>query len=67
MRSSKHQHFKTLHTAVFYLYINGLSNVYISWSGSQHGTYTSIESNFLLKEPLRLISGVSAQILKFNF
>jgi len=54
-RSGKHQHFKTAHAAVLYLYINGLSNVvYISWSGSQHGTYTSI-SNFILREQLMLI------------
>jgi len=68
MTSNKHRHFKTLHTVVFYPDINALSNVvYISWSGSQHGTYTSQGSYFLLREALRLLNEVSIQILKFNF
>jgi len=55
MRSGKHHHLKTLLTAVFHHFINGLSNVvYISWNGSQYSTYTSHGSNFLLREALRL-------------
>jgi len=38
------------------MWLYGLSNVvYMSWSGSQHGTNTSPGSNFLLREALRLI------------
>jgi len=38
MRLGKHHHLKTLHTAVFYLYINRLSNVVYISRNSSHRT-----------------------------